>query len=103
MRRFVVAAMTMILLAAMLLSARGEEGEMGLRVAGMRSSELQTRLRQFGAPESEIKGCIDNRDLVALHDRYQRAHSTRGTPPTVEEQSLSSCKRCLMTSQVGLV
>ena len=89
---------------------------MGLTVAGMRSSELQTRLRQFGAPESEIKGCIDNRDLVALHDRYQRAHSTRGTPPTVEEQSLSSCatssascalpwccKRCLMTSQVSLV
>jgi hypothetical protein len=49
MRRCVVAAMTMILLAAMLLSARGEEGEMGLTVAGMRSSELQTRLRQFGA------------------------------------------------------
>jgi hypothetical protein len=87
----------MILLAAMLLSARGEE------MAGMRSSELQARLRQFGAPESEIKGCIHKRDLVALHDRYQRAHSTRGTPPTVEEQSLSSCRRCLMTSQVSLV
>jgi hypothetical protein len=51
--------------------------------AGMRSRELQARLRQFGAPESEIKGCIEKRDLVALHDRYQRAHSMRGTPPTV--------------------
>ncbi len=49
----------------------------------MRSRELQARLRQFGAPESEIKGCIEKRDLVALYDRYVRAHSMRGTPPTV--------------------
>ena len=58
--------------------------------AAMRSRELQARLRQFGAPESEIKGCLEKSDLVALHERYQREHSLRGapslgldTPPTI--------------------